>query len=478
VRQRWSAVEERLAGLIGERERVLSAFLDAERAHIARACHDMARAFARGGVLIPYGRGPAATDAAHVAVEFMHPVIVGKRALPAIAPTNDPTGLSNLERLARPGDIALGLSHGANSLEPFLARARARGMLTIAMTGRCGNARHDPDHAFAVPSDDPAIVQEVQETTYHVLWELVHVFFEHPGLLDEACITCGDVAVEARVVALRNGTAVIEKDGAREEVALELVEDVAVGDRVLCHAGVALEKLPTETGEPKPAIQGSDPSPRAEVSAAPTSGTRGGDASDPTGFLYPFLDAGERDLDSVLADVESSTARKGADVMELRRGIDVAAIDRCAAEVRERLGRGGRLIAFGNGGSSTDAQDVAADLLARGHPAVALNNDVATVTAVGNDVGFENVFSRQLIPLARSEDVALAISTSGSSPNVIAGLEEAHRRHMLTCAITGYDGGRLAELSWLDHLFIARSDYIPRLQEAHATIYHLLVEAI
>ena len=114
MRQRWSALEERLAALIDERERVLSAFLHAERQRIARCCHDMARAFARGGVLIPHGRGPAATDAAHVAVEFMHPVIVGKRALPALAvpagpevlvatralpalaPTNDPTGLSTL----------------------------------------------------------------------------------------------------------------------------------------------------------------------------------------------------------------------------------------------------------------------------------------------------------------------------------------------------------------------------------------------
>ena len=179
---------------------------------------------------------------------------------------------------------------------------------------------------------------------------------------------------------------------------------------------------------------------------------------------------------SVLADVRASIVRKGRDVMELRRGIDADAVERCARDVRERLERHGRLISFGNGGSSTDAQDLAADCLARGRPAVALTNDVATVTAVGNDVGFDKAFARQLIPLAREADVAVAISTSGSSPNVIAGLEEAHRRGMLT-GITGYDGGRLAELDWLDHLFVARSDYIPRLQEAHATIYHLLLEA-
>lgn len=200
--------------------------------------------------------------------------------------------------------------------------------------------------------------------------------------------------------------------------------------------------------------------------------------SDPTGFLYPFLGAEEKDLDAVLADVEASTLRKGQDVVELRRSIDVDAVVECGMAIRERLERGGRLIAFGNGGSSTDAQDVAGDCLARGWPAVALTNDAATITAVGNDVGYDKVFARQLIPLARAEDVALAISTSGSSLNVIAGLEEAHRRQMLTCAITGYDGGRLRELPWLDHLFIVPSDYIPRLQEAHATIYHLLLDVI
>lgn len=197
-----------------------------------------------------------------------------------------------------------------------------------------------------------------------------------------------------------------------------------------------------------------------------------------TEFLYPFLERREADLPAVLADVSASTRRKGDDVIALRRSIDLGAVARCAADVRARLERGGRLLAFGNGGSSTDAQDLVADCCDAGWVAVALTSDVATITAVGNDVGFENVFARQLIPLARPDDVALAISTSGSSPNVVAGLEEAHRRGLLTCAITGYDGGRLRELAWLDHLFVVESDYVPRLQEAHATIYHLLVDAI
>ncbi len=197
-----------------------------------------------------------------------------------------------------------------------------------------------------------------------------------------------------------------------------------------------------------------------------------------TDFLYPFLAREESDLATVLADVAASTVQKGQDVIALRRAIDLDALLGCGEAIRERLERGGRLIAFGNGGSSTDAQDVVTDCCKAGWAAVALTNDVATITAVGNDVGYANVFSRQLIPLARPSDVALAITTSGSSQNILAALEEAQRRRLLTCAIAGYDGGRLRELDWLDHLLVVESDYVPRLQEAHATIYHLLLEVV
>jgi D-sedoheptulose 7-phosphate isomerase len=330
----------------------------------------------------------------------------------------------------------------------FVDDARRRGLVTIALAGADAPSC---DFSFTVPSTNAAVVQEVQETAYHMLWELVHVFFEHPGLLDDACITCGDVAVEAEVVSVSGPTAVIEKDGAREEVAIELVGEVAVGDRLLCHAGVALERL--------------------EGAAAPAQ-------SEPTSFLYPFLEREERDLDQVLDDVRSSIRQKAADVIGLRHLIDLVAIESCATELRARLEGGARLIAFGNGGSSTDAQDMAADFAAAGWPAIALNNDVATITAVGNDVGYENVFARQLIALGRPGDIAVAISTSGSSPNVIAALDEARRRRMVTVGIAGYEGGTMAEGDRLDHVFIAHGDYVPRLQEVHATIYHLLLEAV
>jgi D-sedoheptulose 7-phosphate isomerase len=452
----------RLEAGVSAREETVRKFFERESARLARACHEMARSFSRGGRLIPFGTGTAATDAAHAAVEFMHPVIVGKRALPAISPASDPTGTSTLPRLARGDDIALAIAHGKPdaATTAFIAEARRRGMLTIAMTPE-GDLSPDADHSFAVPSDDPTIVQETQETAYHVLWELVHVFFEHPGLLDEACITCGDVAVQAEVVAIRGSTATIEKDGAREQVAIDLVEEVRLGDQLLCHAGVALERVPGEGN-------GSTAHP-----AVPANAT-----DDPASFLYPFLEREEVDLDSVLKDVEGSTRRKAEDVIDLRSRIDLAAVTECAGSIHTRLGRGGTLFTFGNGGSSTDAQDLAADALERDWPAACLNNDVATVTAVGNDVGFDKAFSRQLIPLGGANDIAVAISTSGNSDNLIAGLDEARRRQMLTVGIAGYEGGRMAELGWLDHLFVVPSDYIPRIQEAQATIYHLLLDAI
>jgi D-sedoheptulose 7-phosphate isomerase len=434
---------------------VVAEFFQAEAGELARACHAMARAFARGGTLIPFGAGPAATDAAHAAVEFMHPVIVGKRALPAIAPSNDLTGATTLSQLAGPDDIALAISHGAPGPETarFIEAAHARGLLTIELCG-------DPDAAagtvargyqsdseryrFCVQSHDPAIVQETQETAYHVLWELVHVFFEQPGLVEDACITCGDVAVHARVTEIRGATALVESDGAFEEVAIDLLEAVEVGDTLLCHAGAALETVET----------------------------------DPTDVLDPVQGSAAADPDSVLADVRASTLAKAGEVTALRGVIDTGAIARAADKLRQRLDAGARLLAFGNGGSATDAQDLATDALARGWPAIALNNDGATITAVANDVGTEQIFDRQLIALGRPGDVTVAISTSGGSTNVVKAIAEAHNRGLTTVALAGYEGGRLAALDALDHLFVVPSDQIPRIQEAQATIYHLLLEAI
>lgn len=157
------------------------AFFAAEAERVTAACRELARAFHRGGRLLVFGTGARRSDALHVSVEFVHPVIVGKRALPAIALQ---AGFADrLRALGEPGDVALGLADGDDpEVRGALQAAREAGLVTIALTGR------DPgpwpaDFLFAVDSDDPFVVQETHETLYHVLWELVHVFLEHPGTL-------------------------------------------------------------------------------------------------------------------------------------------------------------------------------------------------------------------------------------------------------------------------------------------------------
>jgi D-sedoheptulose 7-phosphate isomerase len=176
-------------------------FFNAEASRIAEACWAMARRFHKGGRLLAFGNGAWATDAQHVAVEFVHPVIVGKRALPALALTNDSATLSGLMSgdnpaqsfarqlhvLARPQDIAMGFSsdgHEAN-IATALTTARRMGLLTLGLVGGDGGLMQqmEPDYCFIIPSRDPFVIQETHETLYHVLWELVHVYFEHEGLL-------------------------------------------------------------------------------------------------------------------------------------------------------------------------------------------------------------------------------------------------------------------------------------------------------
>lgn len=180
---------------------VPATFFEAEAERIAKACWAMARNFHRGGRLLAFGNGAWASDAQHVSVEFVHPIIVGKRALPAIALTNDSATLSGLcvghntgvpfarqvAILGRSQDMALGFSpdgYCLNIIEGLL-EARRKDMLTLALTGGDGGlmARSNFDFCFVVPTDDPMTLQETHETLYHILWELVHVFFEHEGLL-------------------------------------------------------------------------------------------------------------------------------------------------------------------------------------------------------------------------------------------------------------------------------------------------------
>jgi D-sedoheptulose 7-phosphate isomerase len=169
---------------------------------VASACHAMAVRFHRGGKLVVFGTGGASTDAQHVAVEFVHPVIVGKRALPAISLTTDVATLTGiaardgmdaifshqLRYLAAPADIALGISAtgGCGSVLAGLRTASELGLLTVALVGGDGGAiaaSASVDHLLRAGSSDPRVIKEVHVTVYHLLWELVHVFLEQPGTL-------------------------------------------------------------------------------------------------------------------------------------------------------------------------------------------------------------------------------------------------------------------------------------------------------
>jgi len=174
---------------------------------VADACHAMAVRFHQGGKLVVFGAGGPSTDAQHVAVEFVHPVIVGKRALPAISLTTDVATVTaiaerdgvdaifahQIQFLADPADIALGISSDgeSGSVLAGLQTAKRLGLLTIALGGGGGRiaASTAVDHLLTVASDDPRVVKEMHVTAYHILWELVHVFFEQPGVLDPGVVS-------------------------------------------------------------------------------------------------------------------------------------------------------------------------------------------------------------------------------------------------------------------------------------------------
>jgi D-sedoheptulose 7-phosphate isomerase len=375
---------------LGERTDANALFFEREAERIARLCHRLAERFARGGRLISLGESPQArSDVRHVAVEFVHPVIVGKRALPAIGLSREGGSLERqVELVAGADDIAIGFDAGSAAA---LALARERGCLTIA---------YEPlgaEWEFEPPSPDPFIRQELAETHYHVLWELCHVFFEHRGLLE-----------------------------GRE--------------------------------------------------------ARAGHDTGASSFLYPFLAEQETDLDRVLEDVRRSVLMKASDVGALREqtlGDSRQALADAAAALR-----GARtLLALGNGGSATDAMDVVADFRAApqgwpARPAIDLTEDAAIITAVANDIGPGAIFSRQVIAYGRPGDALLAISTSGNSENVLEALGEARRRGLVTIAMVGYDGGRVAAEGLADHVLVTRSEHIPRIQEAQASAYHVLRELV
>ena len=187
--------------------------------------------------------------------------------------------------------------------------------------------------------------------------------------------------------------------------------------------------------------------------------------------------AREPDMPDLLArvreEIEESVAVK-------RAALDVcgASIARAVGVVIETFRGGGKLLAFGNGGSAADAQHLAAELAGRyvrerpGLPALALTANSSDVTAIGNDYGFDRVFARLIEAHGRAGDVAVAISTSGNSPNVLAGVEAARGLELRTVGLTGSGGGELAGM--VDVPVVVPSDATPRVQEMHITVVHLI----
>ena len=391
------ALALRARGLVDRRTRLVRPFFEAEAGRIAGLCHRLAERFLRGARLIAIGQSPAArSDVSHIAVEFVHPVIVGKRALPALGVTAAGGPIAaQLALLAQPADIVVAFVEAQEQREDIagaIAAARQLGCLTVAF------APVGAEWECSPPGDDSFLAQEIVETLYHVLWELVHVFFEHQGLLDAG--------------------------------------------HGMTHAAGA------------------------------------------SSFLYPFLAREEHDLERVLDDVERSVITKAEEVTSLRvRSFDESApaLYAAARTLRGCFESRRALLVFGNGGSATDAMDAAADYRFppmgwRPRQTVDLTEDSSILTAIANDIGPDAIFARQIIAYGRAGDVAMAFTTSGNSRNIIQALAEARRRSLGTIAFVGYDGGEIAARQLADHVILVPSQYIPRIQEAQATMHHVLRE--
>lgn len=208
-----------------------------------------------------------------------------------------------------------------------------------------------------------------------------------------------------------------------------------------------------------------------------------------TDFLYPFIEGDETDSESLLDDLARSAQGKWAQSTALRAETlerTEEQLRTIAAVMAERFAAGGRLYAFGNGGSATDAEGIA-QLYTRPPAAVpgsdrlpvplgarSLAEDQAVLTALSNDIGFDVVFARQLMAHGRPHDIAVGLSTSGNSENLLMAFAEATKQKMLTVGISGYDGGRMATDRNVEHCIVVRSDSVHRIQESQAAVIHAL----
>jgi D-sedoheptulose 7-phosphate isomerase len=202
-------------------------------------------------------------------------------------------------------------------------------------------------------------------------------------------------------------------------------------------------------------------------------------------FLYPFLDTAAVDIDRLLDDLATSARRKAAQSSQLRMatlGLLDAEVRAAALAMAERFAADGRLLTMGNGGSSTDAAGVAGLFsdppTGTGRPARCLVEDTAVLTALGNDVGFDLVFARQVIAHGRPDDIVLGLSTSGNSANLLAAFAEARRRGLLTIGLAGSGGGAMSTSGLVDHCLVVGGDSVHRIQETQAALCFRLWESV
>lgn len=356
---------------------VLDAGLSAD---LAAAALDLARRFYTGATL--WALSPQwEPHAHHVAVEFVHPVVMGKRALPSVALVDrDPVAQARVA--ASPGDLLLAVASADDAaICDVMRRCSAWGVRTVWI----GAGRRPPagaaDHVLWIDSDDPMVPATGRFVlVYHLLWELTHVCFEHPELLQP------------------------DADAAITHAAVGLLDDLAASAR--------------------------------------------------------------------------ATAAESARLQQESLHLYAAQLAVAGAAMADRFRQGGRLYTFGNGGSSTAAATLASlfsrPAWGRAVAAWSLAADEAVVTALGNDVGFDVIFKRQIIAHARRRDVAIALSTSGNSDDLLAAITEAHQRGLLTIGFAGHDGGRMAVSDDLDYCLTVHSQSIHRIQESHAMLGYRL----
>jgi len=202
--------------------------------------------------------------------------------------------------------------------------------------------------------------------------------------------------------------------------------------------------------------------------------------------LYPFLHGQKQDPAAMNAALITSVTQKADDhrrVVEAFFAENAQGVVDAAGAIADAYGRDGRLFTMGNGGSSCDAAHLSVEFLhpvTAGRPALTaidLTCDTTMLTAVANDVGYENIFVRQLIARARPGDVLVGLSTSGNSDNLIKAFAKAREIGVTTIGLAGMDGGAMAQAG-LDHCLVVNTDSIHRVQEVHVTIYHILWDLV